>query len=142
MLSRVTVPTHQPGIERSYFQDFILNGIKIDRIDPGFVVCSFKVPHRFTDRTRNLAPGAIVNLVDELGGTVIYVEGLPMNVSVDMSVSLLSTAKLTDELEITSRVLGQRGGCSGTIILIRYKATGKVVAEGRHSLLSKHTSKL
>ncbi|KAL7173254.1 hypothetical protein ACSBR2_032675 [Camellia fascicularis] len=95
IVSRVTVPTHRPGIERSFFQDFILNGIKIDRIDPGFVVCSFKVPPR-----------------------------------------------LTDELEITSRVLGQRGGCSGTIILIRNKATGKVVAEGRHSLFSKHTSKL
>ncbi|CAL5426818.1 unnamed protein product [Camellia sinensis] len=91
---------------------------------------SLFVPSRsLLDRTGNLALGAIVNLVDELGGTVIYVEGLPMNVSVDMSVSLLSTAKLTDELEITSRVLGQRGGCSGTIILIRNKATGKVVAE-------------
>ncbi|KAG9157791.1 hypothetical protein Leryth_025930 [Lithospermum erythrorhizon] len=39
-----------------------------------------------------------------------------------------------DELEITSRVLGQKGKYSGTIVLIRNKSTGEVVAEGRHSL--------
>ncbi|KAK9994146.1 hypothetical protein SO802_023849 [Lithocarpus litseifolius] len=37
---------------------------------------------------------AIANLVDEVGGAVVHVEVLPMNVSVDMSISFLSTAKL------------------------------------------------
>ena len=46
------------------------------------------------DRTGKLASGAIANLVDEVGGAVVHVEGLPMNVSVDMSISFLSTAKL------------------------------------------------
>lgn len=41
-----------------------------------------------------MASGAIANLVDEVGGAVVHVEGLPMNVSVDMSISFLSTAKL------------------------------------------------
>lgn len=47
-----------------------------------------------------------------------------------------------DELEITSKVLGQKGGYSGTIVLLRNKATGAVVAEGRHSLFGQHRSKL
>lgn len=46
------------------------------------------------DRSGKLATGAIANLVDEVGGAVIHDEGLPMSVSVDMSISYLSTAKL------------------------------------------------
>lgn len=46
------------------------------------------------DRSGRLANGAIANLVDEVGGAVVHVEGLPMNVSVDMSISFMSTAKL------------------------------------------------
>ena len=41
-----------------------------------------------------MASGAVANLVDEMGGALVHVEGLPMNVSVDMSISYLSTAKL------------------------------------------------
>lgn len=36
----------------------------------------------------------MANLVDEMGGALVHVEGLPMNVSVDMSISYLSPAKL------------------------------------------------
>lgn len=41
-----------------------------------------------------MANGAIATLVDEVGGAVIHEEGLPMNVSVDMSISFLSAAYL------------------------------------------------
>jgi len=41
-----------------------------------------------------LASGAIANLVDEVGGAVIHEEGLPMNVSVDMSISFLSSVRV------------------------------------------------
>uniref|UniRef100_A0A803NE39 Uncharacterized protein n=1 Tax=Chenopodium quinoa TaxID=63459 RepID=A0A803NE39_CHEQI len=46
------------------------------------------------DRNGNLASDTIANLVDELGAVVIYREGLPMNVSVTMSISYVSTAKV------------------------------------------------
>ncbi|XP_070674308.1 uncharacterized protein [Malus domestica] len=93
------------------------------------------------DRAGNLANGAIANLVDQVGA-VVHVRGLPVNVSVDISISFMSKAKLGDELEITSRVLGQLGRYCGTSILVRNKATGEVIAEGRHSLFAIHTSKL
>ncbi|XP_019248092.1 PREDICTED: acyl-coenzyme A thioesterase 13-like isoform X2 [Nicotiana attenuata] len=94
------------------------------------------------DREGKLASGAIANLVDEVGGAVVFVEGLPMNVSVDMSISFLSSAKADDELEIVGRVLGQKGGYSGTNVLVKNKATGELIAEGRHSLFGKHASKM
>lgn len=46
------------------------------------------------DSSGKLASGAIANLVDEVGGAVVHVEGLPMNVSVDMSISFISTARV------------------------------------------------
>ena len=46
------------------------------------------------DRNGNLAVGAIASLVDEVGATMVYEKDVPMNVSVDMSICYLSTAKL------------------------------------------------
>lgn len=89
-----------------------------------------------------MATGAIINLVDEVGNAPVHIQGLSVNVSVDMSISFLSTAKLDDELEVTSRLLGKRGNYSGTLVVLRNKATGEVIAEGRHSLWVKHLSKL
>lgn len=38
--------------------------------------------------------GAIANLVDEVGAVLVHVAGLPMSVSVDMSICFLSSAKV------------------------------------------------
>ncbi|XP_050237952.1 uncharacterized protein LOC126687434 [Mercurialis annua] len=141
-VSQLTFTPHRVGIDCSFFEDFALRGIRVDRVEPGFVSCTFKVPPRLTDRSGKLATGAIANLVDEVGGAVVYVEGLPMNVSVDMSISFLSSANLNDELEITGKVLGRKGGYAGTSVLVKNKATGEIIAEGRHSLFGKHTSKM
>ncbi|KAH9661775.1 4HBT domain-containing protein [Citrus sinensis] len=136
-VARLAIHSYRVGAtEFSFYEDFALRGIRVDRVEPGLVSCTFK------DRNGNLANGAIANLVDEVGGAVVYVEGLPMKVSVDMSISFVSTAKVNDELEITGRVLGQRGGYSGTIVLMRNKATGEVIAEGRHSLFGRQPSKM
>lgn len=44
------------------------------------------------DRDGKLATGAIASLIDEIGAAAVHDEGLPMNVSVDMSISYLATA--------------------------------------------------
>ncbi|XVF19925.1 hypothetical protein REPUB_Repub11eG0153300 [Reevesia pubescens] len=141
-VSQLTIHPHRVGSNCSFFEDFALRGIHVDRVEPGLVSCTFKVPLRLTDKSGNLASGAVANLVDEVGGAVVFVEGLPMNVSVDMPISFLGTAKLNDELEITSKVFRQRGSYSGTIVLVRNKVTGGLIAEGRHSLFGKQASKL
>ncbi|XP_009374288.1 acyl-coenzyme A thioesterase 13 isoform X2 [Pyrus x bretschneideri] len=126
-VSRVAIPALQIG-KSSFYEAFALRGILVERVEPGVVLCSFK------DRDGKLANGAIANLVDIVGASVAYIPGLPMNVSVDISVSYVSTAKLHDELEITSRVLGRTGGYCGTMVTFRNKSTGEIIAEGRHSL--------
>ncbi|CAI0475523.1 unnamed protein product [Linum tenue] len=141
-VSQLVIHPHRVGHECSFYEDFALRGIRVDRVDPGLVSCTFTVPPRLTDKSGKLATGAIANLVDEVGGAVVHVEGFPMNVSVDMSISFLSTAKLHDELEIISKVLGRKGGYAGTVVLVKNKLTGELIAEGRHSLFGKLPSKM
>ncbi|CDP09147.1 unnamed protein product [Coffea canephora] len=141
-VSQLTFPPHRPHLDSSFYEYYALRGIRVDRVEPGYVSCTFKVPSRLIDRNGNLASGAVANLVDEMGGALVHVEGLPMNVSVDMSISYLSTAKLDDELEIVSTLLGRKGGYSGTLVIVRNKLTGELIAEGRHSLFGKHASKM
>ncbi|KAF8010368.1 hypothetical protein BT93_J1101 [Corymbia citriodora subsp. variegata] len=141
-VSRLAVPPRRAGDYPSFYENFSLRGLRVDRVEPGLVVCSFKVPPRLTDRDGNLARGAIANMVDEIGYSVLHVEGLPISVSVNMSISYLSPAKINDELEITSKVLGQKGGYFATIVLMRNKVTGEIIAEGRHSLFNARVSKM
>lgn len=74
--------------------------------------------------------------MDEIGCAVIYDEALPEPVSTDMSISYMSTADVDDELEIVSKLLGQKGRYSGTSVIITNKRNGEIVAEGRHLLFS------
>nr|KAJ0185558.1 hypothetical protein LSAT_V11C900465530 [Lactuca sativa] len=141
-IARLSIPPHQPQALHSFYEEFNLRGIRLDRFQPGFVSCSFTVPPRLTDRNGNLAVGAIASLVDEIGASVVYEKDVPMNVSIDMSISYLSTAKLNDELEISAKLLGRKGGYHGTVVSLKKKATGEMIAEGRHSLFSKPTSKI
>ncbi|XP_057953241.1 uncharacterized protein LOC131147723 [Malania oleifera] len=136
-VSSVAVRPHRLGREMSFYDDFALRGIRVLEARPGFALCSFKVPTRLTNRKGELASGAIANLVDLVGMSVLPVKG-SINVSVDISISYLSTAKLHDEVEITSRMLGLRGGYAGTIVVLMNKTTGEIIAEGRHSLFCKH----
>ncbi|PON70606.1 Thioesterase domain containing protein, partial [Parasponia andersonii] len=142
LVARLANPSRAAGVDPTFLIDFALKGIRVDRVEPDLVVCTFKVSPRLTDRNGRFASGAIATLVDVVGAAVVHREGLPMNVSVDMSISFLSTANVNDELEITSSTLGLTGGYSGTSVLLKSKATGELIAEGRHSLFRKSASKL
>jgi acyl-coenzyme A thioesterase 13 len=123
----------------SFFEGFALQGVRVDAIHPGRVLCSFTVPAHLTTANRQLAPGAVVSLVDEICSAVSIADGQHLKVSVDMSVSFvdLAAAASGDTLRITARTLGHKGYYSGTHLLIVNAATGQVVAEGRHSLFGK-----
>ncbi|GAB2274437.1 hypothetical protein Dimus_009207 [Dionaea muscipula] len=139
---RLIVHPHRAHIEPSFYEDFALRGIRVDRVEPGLVVCTFKVPPRLTDRTGILSVGAIVNLVDEVGGSLIFKAGHPTGISVNMSVSNVSTANVDDELEVTCRLLGQKGNLLSAVVIVKQKVTGEIVAEGRHTIFCKQDSKI
>lgn len=127
---------------RSFYESFTIHGLHIQKLEPGHVLCRWKVPARLTDASGSLQPGAIANIVDDVGAAASLSDGQPEKVSVDMNISYLSNAKVNDEIEINARVLGHKGGFSMTQVELRNKSTGKLVAEGRHSLYSRWASKL
>ncbi|KAH7838315.1 hypothetical protein Vadar_024906 [Vaccinium darrowii] len=47
-VSRLTVPPHRIGIDDISLIAIVLKGIRVDRVEPGLIVCSFKVPPRLT----------------------------------------------------------------------------------------------
>ncbi|KAI7748403.1 hypothetical protein M8C21_008157 [Ambrosia artemisiifolia] len=141
-VTQLTIPPQPPDALHSFYEDFTLRGIRVDRFQPGSISCSFTVPPRLTDRNGKLAVGAIANLVDEIGAVMVYEKDVPMNVSIDMSISYLSTANLTDELEISAKLLGGKGAVKGTLVVLKNKITGEIIAEGRHSLFSITRSKI
>ncbi|KMT05574.1 hypothetical protein BVRB_7g168180 isoform A [Beta vulgaris subsp. vulgaris] len=141
-VSRVIVNPHECHVESSFYEIFAIRGIRVDRVQPGLISCTFKVPPRLTDRTGNLAVGAIANLIDMLGSVLAYEVGKPVNVTVDLSILYLSNAKLDDELELTARLVGKIGVVSGTSIIITKKASGEIVAEGRNSMFTRLKSKI
>ncbi|KAI3750142.1 hypothetical protein L2E82_20768 [Cichorium intybus] len=141
-IARLKIPLQRSQTFHSFYTEFSLRGIRLERLQPGIMICSFTVPPRLTDRNGNLAVGAIANLIDVMGATLVYEKDVPLNVSVDMSISYLSTAELNDELEISGKLLGRKGGYRGTLVILKKKATGEIIAEGRHSLFCKPTSKI
>ncbi|KAI3678216.1 hypothetical protein L6452_37501 [Arctium lappa] len=141
-VTRLSVPPQRPEAVHSFYESFTLKGIRLDRFQPGSISCSFTVPPRLTDRNGNLAVGVIANLVDEIGAIVAYAKDVTMNVSVDVSISYLSTTKLNDDLEISAKLLGRKGAYNGTLVVVKNKATREMIAEGRHSYFSKARSKI
>ncbi|XP_068669195.1 uncharacterized protein [Aristolochia californica] len=126
----------------SLFEGLFLRGIKIDRIQPGAVFYSFKVPPRLTDSRGTLSPGAIADLVDVAGGSAVLSYGLPAEVTVNLSIQYLSSPKIDDELEMTAKLLKNDGSYSNTSIHLRNKTTGELVASCQQLCSVKPRSKI
>ncbi|KAH7285576.1 hypothetical protein KP509_33G034700 [Ceratopteris richardii] len=78
--------------------------------------------------------GAITSLVDTLGSAAIFSTGLPYSgVSVDINVTFMAAAELGEEIEIESKALRVGKSLAFVTVDIRKKATGKLVAQGRHT---------
>ncbi|PWA75852.1 Thioesterase superfamily [Artemisia annua] len=138
----LTIPPRlSDGID-SFYETFALKGLRLEQFLPGYICYSFIVPPRLTDRNGNLAVGAIATIVDNIGASVLYRKDGPKHVSVDISISYLSTAKLNDELEISTRLLGTKGPYKGTLVVLKNKLTREIIAEGRLSVFSPATSKI
>ncbi|XP_078428721.1 thioesterase superfamily protein [Wolffia australiana] len=141
-VAALAVEPQLPGVSPSFYGAVCTRDIRVDLAEPGLIRCFFRVTPLFTDAEGNLSRGAIANLVDELGGYALMTLGHHTKVSVNISIAYLSTARLDDELEITSRVLGHKGAYSGTAVTLMNKRTREMVAEGRHSLFGKQYSNI
>nr|XP_023675885.1 acyl-coenzyme A thioesterase 13 [Paramormyrops kingsleyae] len=117
-----------PGFDR------VLSKVNIVSASPGKVVCEMKVEEEHTNRLGTLHGGMTATLVDVISTSAfMYTErGLP-GVSVDMNITYMNAAKVGDDVLITAQILKQGRTLGFTTVDLTSKATGKLIAQGRHT---------
>ncbi|PKI39729.1 acyl-coenzyme A thioesterase 13 [Punica granatum] len=126
-----------------FFERFVLTGLRVDLIEPGRILCSFKVPPRLLNAGNFLHGGATATLVDLLGSAAIFTVGSPVTgVSVEINISYLDAAYVDEEIEVEAKVLRVGKAVGVATVELRKKSTGKVIAQGRQTKYLNVASKL
>ncbi|XP_073264609.1 uncharacterized protein [Populus alba] len=106
-----------------FFEKFVMEGLHIDLIEPGRVVCSMKVPPRLLNGSDCLHAGATAMLVDVVGSAALVAAGVFLTgVSVEINVSYLDAAYAD---------VGKAVGSAS--VDFRKKKSGAIIAQGRHT---------
>ncbi|XP_066481006.1 acyl-coenzyme A thioesterase 13 isoform X1 [Tiliqua scincoides] len=101
---------------------------------PGKVVCEMKVEEEHTNRGGTLHGGLTATLVDVVStAALLYTERGAPGVSVDMNITYMSAAKIGEEILITAEILKQGRSLAFASVDLTNKATGKLIAQGRHT---------
>ncbi|XP_053252738.1 acyl-coenzyme A thioesterase 13 [Podarcis raffonei] len=117
-----------PGFDR------VLNKMTVLSASPGKVVCEMKVEEEHTNRGGTLHGGLTATLVDVVStAALLHTERAAPGVSVDMNITYMSAAKMGDEIQITAEILKQGRTLAFANVDLRNKATGKLIAQGRHT---------
>ncbi|KAK2649172.1 hypothetical protein Ddye_016661 [Dipteronia dyeriana] len=106
-------------------------GLQIVEARKGFLRCSLIVPNFVADKIGNWQVGAMATLIDVLGGATICSLDDHIPVTVDLSISFYSTAKIQEEVEIEAKVVGCRGELPFVEAGIRRKGNGDLITLGR-----------
>ncbi|XP_053874297.1 acyl-coenzyme A thioesterase 13 isoform X1 [Malaclemys terrapin pileata] len=114
--------------------DRVLSKMTVLSATPGKVVCEMKIEEEHTNRGGTLHGGLTATLVDVVStAALLYTErGMP-GVSVDMNITYMSAAKIGEEILITAQILKQGRRLAFASVDVTNKATGKFVAQGRHT---------
>ncbi|KAI5055418.1 hypothetical protein GOP47_0028939 [Adiantum capillus-veneris] len=122
----------QAGV--GFYDSLITQAISVDMEEPGRIVCSMRVPPSLCNAGDRLHGGAITSLVDIIGSAAIFSTGKTYSgVSVEINVTFMAAAPLGEEIEIESKALRVGKSLAFVAVDIRLKATGKLVAQGRHT---------
>ncbi|XAR55723.1 Acyl-CoA hydrolase [Bertholletia excelsa] len=117
-----------------FIEPLVIQGLRVDLIEKGRLVCSMKVPPRLLNSGNFLHGGATASLVDIVGSAVIVSVGAPTTgVSVEINVSYLDAAYVDEEIEIEAKALRVGKAIAVVSVEIRKKETGKIIAQGRHT---------
>uniref|UniRef100_A0A8C3BGE0 Acyl-coenzyme A thioesterase 13 n=1 Tax=Cairina moschata TaxID=8855 RepID=A0A8C3BGE0_CAIMO len=114
--------------------DRVLRKIKLLSATPGKVVCELKVEEEHTNRGGTLHGGLTATLVDVVStAALLHTERPAPGVSVDMNITYTSAAKIGEEVLITAQILKQGRNIAFATVDLTNKATGKLIAQGRHT---------
>ncbi|KAK2921070.1 hypothetical protein Q8A73_000555 [Channa argus] len=114
--------------------DRVLRKVEVLSAHPGKVVCEMRVEEEHTNRGGMLHGGLTATLVDVISTmAIMYTERGAPGVSVDMNITYMNAAKIGEDLLITAQVLKQGRTLAFSTVDLTSKATGKLIAQGRHT---------
>ncbi|NWJ07010.1 ACO13 thioesterase, partial [Crypturellus undulatus] len=114
--------------------DRVLRKVKFVSATPGKLVCELKVEEEHTNRGGTLHGGLTATLVDVVStAALMNTERAVPGVSVDMNITYTTAAKIGDEVLITAQILKQGRNLAFASVDLTNKATGKLIAQGRHT---------
>ncbi|XP_010214839.1 PREDICTED: acyl-coenzyme A thioesterase 13, partial [Tinamus guttatus] len=114
--------------------DRVLRKVKLVSATPGKLVCELKVEEEHTNRGGTLHGGLTATLVDVVStAALMNTERAVPGVSVDMNITYTTAAKIGEEVLITAQILKQGRNLAFATVDLTNKATGKLIAQGRHT---------
>lgn len=117
-----------PGFDR------VLSKVDVLSAVPGKVVCELQVAEEHINGVGTLHGGMTATLVDVISTmAIMYSERGAPGVSVDMNITYMNAAKLGEDVLITAQVLKQGKTLAFASVDLTSKATGKMIAQGRHT---------
>ncbi|XP_021298685.1 uncharacterized protein LOC110427470 isoform X2 [Herrania umbratica] len=117
-----------------------LEGLQSLQGQKGFIRCNFVVPSRASDADGNWHVGAMATLIDDVGAAAIYSVADHVKASLDFSISIYSTAKIQEEVEIEAKVTGDKGKLAHVVVEVRRKENRELIALGKQWMASSKDS--
>ncbi|KAL9435819.1 hypothetical protein AB3S75_021978 [Citrus x aurantiifolia] len=125
------------GVECSELEAITFQGIQAVELRTGFLRCYFVIPIHAADQDGNWHAGAIATLIDGLGALTVNSFTGKSKASVDVTISLYSSAKIQEEVEIEAKVVGSRGKLTSVLVEVKRKGNGELIALGKNWMTSK-----
>ncbi|XP_054620511.1 acyl-coenzyme A thioesterase 13 [Dunckerocampus dactyliophorus] len=114
--------------------DRVMNKVDLLAASPGKVVCEMRVEEEHTNRLGTMHGGLTATLVDIISTlAIMHSERGAPGVSVDMNITYMNAAKVGEDVLITAQVLKQGRTLAFATVDLTNKATGKLIAQGRHT---------
>ncbi|XP_077405121.1 acyl-coenzyme A thioesterase 13 [Vanacampus margaritifer] len=124
----IRVMKGRPGFDR------VLGKVEVVAAAPGKVVCEMKVAEEHTNGFGTLHGGLTATLVDVISTlAIMYSDRGSPGVSVDMNITYVNAAKMGEDVLITAQVLKEGRTLAFSTVDLTSKATGKLIAQGRHT---------
>ncbi|CAJ1951125.1 unnamed protein product [Sphenostylis stenocarpa] len=122
-------------------------GIRLVKAHKGFILCDMIIHSGLLDKSGHWDVSAMATLVDMIASFASYTATSCHQVTLDLSISYYSTAKVQEEVEIEAKVVGEMDDLTSVIVEVRKKQNGELVALGKLWMAvarknSKQTSKL
>lgn len=114
--------------------DRVCDKVTLVSAAPGKVICEMKVEEQHTNKLGTLHGGLTATLVDVISTVALMCteRGAP-GVSVDLNITYMAPAKIGEDILITAHILKQGRTLAFASVDLTSKATGKLIAQGRHT---------